>query len=69
MTAQEYRGALSRLGLSQAQAARLIGVNTRTSERWGAGDRDVPPPVQRLVWLLEHLVGVDAQLALFEAAQ
>lgn len=34
MTANQYRTALSRLGLSQVGAARLFGVNDVTSRRW-----------------------------------
>lgn len=34
MTANQYRAALSRLGLTQVGAARLLGVNEATSRRW-----------------------------------
>lgn len=34
MTANQYRAALARLGLSQVGAARLFGVNDVTSRRW-----------------------------------
>ena len=34
MTANQYRSALSRLGLTQVGAARLFGVNDVTSRRW-----------------------------------
>jgi len=37
MNAQEFRGSLARLGLSQAEAARLLGVKLRTVQRWAAG--------------------------------
>ena len=37
MTANQYRAALSRLGLTQVAAARLFGVNAATSRRWAAG--------------------------------
>lgn len=36
MTANQYRGALAKLGLSQVGAARLFGVNEATSRRWAA---------------------------------
>lgn len=36
MTANQYRTALERLGLSQVGAARLFGVNDTTSRRWAA---------------------------------
>jgi transcriptional regulator with XRE-family HTH domain len=37
MNAQEFRDGLARLGLSQAEAARLLGVKLRTVQRWAAG--------------------------------
>jgi DNA-binding transcriptional regulator YiaG len=49
MTPHEYREAIERLGLSQIAAARLLGVDARTSRRWASGDRDVPPPAVRFL--------------------
>ena len=49
MTADEYRNAIDHLGLSQIAAARLLGVDERTSRRWANGERDVPPPAQRFL--------------------
>jgi DNA-binding transcriptional regulator YiaG len=49
MTPDEYRDAIERLGLSQVAAARLLGVDERTSRRWAKGDRDVPPPAVRFL--------------------
>ena len=37
MNALEFRDSLARLGLSQAEAARLLGVKLRTVQRWAAG--------------------------------
>jgi len=34
MTANQYRAALDRLGLTQVGAARLLGVNEVTGRRW-----------------------------------
>jgi hypothetical protein len=34
MTANQYRAMLSRLGLSQAGAARLLQIGERTARRW-----------------------------------
>lgn len=34
MTANQYRAALDRLGLSQVGAAALFGVNDKTSRNW-----------------------------------
>ena len=37
MNAEDFRDCLARLGLSQAEAARLLGVKLRTVQRWAAG--------------------------------
>jgi DNA-binding transcriptional regulator YiaG len=49
MTSDEFRAALDALGLTQGGAARLLGVDERTSRRWANGERDVPPPAQRFL--------------------
>jgi hypothetical protein len=43
------REAIEGLGLSQIAAARLLGVDARTSRRWASGERDIPPPVARFL--------------------
>ena len=53
MTADEYRAAIETLGLSQIAAAKLLGVDARTSRRWACGERDVPPPA---VQFLQYLI-------------
>lgn len=45
MTAPEYRAALEALDLTQVGAARLFGVDPRTSRRWALGEADVPRTV------------------------
>jgi DNA-binding transcriptional regulator YiaG len=49
MSPDEYRAAIERLGLSQVAAARLLGVDARTSRRWASGERDIPPPAARFL--------------------
>jgi DNA-binding transcriptional regulator YiaG len=49
MTPNEYREAIEGLGLSQIAAARLLGVDARTSRRWASGERDIPPPAVRFL--------------------
>lgn len=49
MNSTDYRAALASLGLSQAGAAKLLGVNERTSRRWAIGELVIPVPVGR--WL------------------
>jgi DNA-binding transcriptional regulator YiaG len=52
MTPDEYREAIARLDLSQVAAARLLGVDERTSRRWANGERDVPAPAIRFLQYL-----------------
>lgn len=52
MTTPEYREALAALDLSQVGAAKLLGVDERTSRRWATGERDVPPPAERFLRFL-----------------
>jgi DNA-binding transcriptional regulator YiaG len=49
VTADDYRSAIEALGLSQLAAARLLGVDERTSRRWANGERDVPEPAARFL--------------------
>jgi DNA-binding transcriptional regulator YiaG len=49
MTPDEYRDLIEKLGLTQGGAARLLGVDERTSRRWANGERDVPAPVERFL--------------------
>lgn len=49
MTPDEYRETIEKLGLTQSAAARLLGVDDRTSRRWACGERDIPPPAQRFL--------------------
>ncbi len=67
MTPDEYRAQLARLGLTQAGASRLTGVDARTGRRWALGEVGIPLAVQRLLWacqrdpsLLEALTKADA---------
>jgi DNA-binding transcriptional regulator YiaG len=61
MTADEYREALARLDLSQVAAARLLGVDDRTSRRWATGERDVPGPASRFLNFLIAIRKTGAQ--------
>jgi DNA-binding transcriptional regulator YiaG len=49
MTPDQYRSAIEKLGLSQIAAARLLGVDARTSRRWASGERDIPSPAVRFL--------------------
>ena len=52
MTANEYRAALDRLGLTQTGAAWLFRADERTSRRWANNERSVQPGVLILIELL-----------------
>jgi len=54
----EFRSALGQLGLSQLEAAKLLGVKSRTIQRWVAGNPPVGEPAAQALraWcrLAEH---------------
>lgn len=50
MTPIQYRSTIASLGLSQAGAARLLGVDARTSRRWAQSG--APEPVARFLRFL-----------------
>jgi hypothetical protein len=45
MTANQYRATIETLGLTQVGAARILGVDERTSRKWALGERPVPATV------------------------
>jgi len=57
MSPKQFRAALKRLGFSQLEASRRLGVSPRTVRYWVAKDRatrtPIPEPVVRLLrtWL------------------
>ena len=54
MTGKQYRAALDRLGLTQAQAARLLQVNPRTSRKWALSERPIPGIAAEFLTYLEQ---------------
>jgi transcriptional regulator with XRE-family HTH domain len=54
VNAVDYRRSLAALGLSQTRAAKLLGINPRTSRRWALGEQDIAEPAARLLMALEH---------------
>jgi len=52
MTPAEYRSTLSRLGLSQVAAARVMGIDPRTSRRYALGETPIPKIVENLLDIL-----------------
>jgi len=63
MTSTEYRDALARLSLSVVGAGRLFGVNPRTSQRWAAGEQDIPRAVQIALRLMLRFEVTPSDLA------
>ncbi|WP_237482586.1 helix-turn-helix domain-containing protein [Lichenibacterium dinghuense] len=64
MNADEYRATLAALGLSQQASAQLLGVDSRTAQRWALAERNVPRPAARF---LRYLVRVGADPAKVQA--
>lgn len=54
MSAAELRAILDRLGLSQSEASRLLGIDPRTMRRWVLDEQPVPAPVAILFRLLDE---------------
>lgn len=52
MTADAYRDAINRLGLSQIESARIFRVNERTARRWALGEQPVPRAVEIALTLM-----------------
>jgi hypothetical protein len=52
VTANQFRNAIEKLGLSQVGAARLVGADPRTGRRWALDERPVPECVAILLRLL-----------------
>jgi DNA-binding transcriptional regulator YiaG len=55
MTPTQYAAAIKTLGLSQRGAAKVLGVDERTSRKWIAGDSRIPEPVAKLLRLAIRL--------------
>ena len=57
MTPAQLRTTLTRIGLTKADAAALLGVSARTMRSWldeGPNTRPIPEMAVRLLWLIEH---------------
>lgn len=52
MTSTELRTSITRLGLSQAGAARILGIDPRTMRRYCSGELPVPK------WMEYALIGI-----------
>lgn len=59
----EYTLAIERLGWSQVGAAKMLGIDARTSRRYAAGDLELPKPLQMLLRVLVAIKRTDDWLA------
>ena len=60
MKGTEYGKAIERLGLSQVGAAKLLGVNDRTSRRWIADEVPIPHTAAMVLrMMLKYKLDVD----------
>lgn len=55
MTADQYRKALEKLGLSQAKAGEFLGVSLRTSQGYALGEYPIPEGYAKLLRLMIKL--------------
>jgi hypothetical protein len=55
MTSEEYKKAVTRVGLSFIGAGRFLGVEGRTAQRWGSGESRPPQSVAKLLRLMMHM--------------
>jgi hypothetical protein len=66
MTAEQYKAAISKLGLSQVRAGKFFGYSPRVGQSWCLGEYPVPEVVAMLVAvMLKHEVAPET----LEAAQ
>jgi len=56
VTRQQLRATIKRLGISQVETSRRLGVDPSTVRRWLSGARRIPEPVAILLrtWLTER---------------
>jgi hypothetical protein len=70
MNSEEYRAALTELGLTQQAAAKFLGVNSVTARKWAAkkgrvtkaGDAIPPGPPETVARYLKHLIALKRML-------
>jgi len=52
MTPEEIRSIRRHMGLTQEEAAHMIGVHPRTWRKWECDERSISPAVERLLGLM-----------------
>ena len=58
MTPEELVAFRAQFGLSQPNAADLVGVDERTWRRWETAVNPIPPPCEKLVVLYSQIAAV-----------
>jgi DNA-binding transcriptional regulator YiaG len=53
MTSLHFRNVIAKIGLSQVQAARVLGVTPRTVRRWALDEVKIPPTAAKLLRLMQ----------------
>lgn len=51
MSPSQFNTALTKLGLSQMEASRMLGIDDRTVRRYAAGDARIPVTLAKLLRL------------------
>jgi DNA-binding transcriptional regulator YiaG len=54
MSGTELKDIRERLGYTQAELAKEVGVKTDTVSKWEQGRRNIPAPVEKLLKLLRR---------------
>ena len=52
---KQLRAILKKLGLSQMELSRRLGVDGRSVRRWLAGEAPIPGPARAAIQAMEHL--------------
>ena len=52
MTAHQFRTIIAKIGISQVQAAHILGVTPRTARRWALDEVRVSPTAAKLLRLI-----------------
>jgi DNA-binding transcriptional regulator YiaG len=54
MTSLQFRNVIAKIGLSQVQAARVLGVTPRTVRRWALDEVKISPTAAKLLRLMQR---------------
>jgi transcriptional regulator with XRE-family HTH domain len=63
MNAQAFKAWRKRLGHTQKQAAKLLGVSRRVVAGWESNDITIPKMVALAIWAIDHGRDLEQQIA------